>query len=110
MWCFIVSSCSHVKLIRALVCACPRPLCYASHCAHVDAVKELILGGADGNKGVPPPLCVAAQHGHTEVAVVLCSLGKADASKADGQGRTPLAYAEHFGHLELAAVLREHMR
>ena len=51
-------------------------------------------------------LFIAAQSGRVEVARVLLEHG-ADINR-QAQGRTALKLAEHFGHVEVAALLRAH--
>jgi ankyrin repeat protein len=86
------------------------PLHYAALADNGKAVKLLLARGAhpdvrdkvDGNT----PLIIATGKGYKDVAEVLLANG-ADVNAADKKG-TPLAWAIHTGHPDIAKLLRQH--
>lgn len=86
------------------------PLHYAALADNGKAVKLLLTNGAhpdvrervDGNT----PLIIATGKGYKDVAEVLLANG-ADVNAADKKG-TPLAWAIHTGHPDIASLLRQH--
>ena len=86
------------------------PLHYATLADNGKAVKLLLTHGAhpdvrekvDGNT----PLIIATGKGYKDVAEVLLANG-ADVNAADKKG-TPLAWAIHTGHPDIAKLLRQH--
>lgn len=86
------------------------PLHYAALADDGKAVKLLLAHGAhpdvrekvDGNT----PLIIATGKGYKDVAEVLLANG-ADVNAPDKKG-TPLAWAIHTGHPEIADLLRQH--
>jgi uncharacterized protein len=83
---------------------------YATLADNGKAVKLLLTHGAhpdvrekvDGNT----PLIIATGKGYKDVAEVLLANG-ADVNAADKKG-TPLAWAIHTGHPDIAKLLRQH--
>jgi ankyrin repeat protein len=86
------------------------PLHYAVLANNRDVVKSLLAHGANANakdsKYGNTPLIVAVGKGYKETAELLLALG-ADVNAADNQG-TPLAWAMHSDHPEIAEMLRKH--
>lgn len=86
------------------------PLHYATLADNGKAVKLLLIHGAhpdvkekvDGNT----PLIIATGKGYKDVAEVLLANG-ANVNTADKKG-TPLAWAIHTGHPDIANLLRQH--
>ncbi|MGB2837507.1 MAG: ankyrin repeat domain-containing protein [Candidatus Sulfotelmatobacter sp.] len=86
------------------------PLHYATLADNGKAVKLLLTHGAhpdvkenvDGNT----PLIIATGKGYKDVAEVLLANG-ANVNAADKKG-TPLAWAIHTGHPDIATLLRQH--
>ena len=86
------------------------PLHYATLADDGKAVKLLLTHGAhpdvrdnvDGNT----PLIIATGKGYKDVAEILLANG-ADVNAADRKG-TPLAWAIHTGHPDIANLLRQH--
>jgi ankyrin repeat protein len=83
---------------------------YATLAENGKAAKLLLVHGAhpnvrdtvDGNT----PLIIAVGKGYKDVAEVLLANG-ADVNAADKMG-TPLAWAIHTGHTDIANFLRQH--
>ena len=86
------------------------PLHYAVLANNRDVVKSLLTHGANANakdsKYGNTPLIVAVGKGYKETAELLLALG-ADVNAADNMG-TPLAWAMHTDHPEIAEMLRKH--
>jgi ankyrin repeat protein len=86
------------------------PLHYAALADSGKAVKLLLAHGAhpDVREKVDAntPLIIATGKGYKDVAEVLLANG-ADANAADKKG-TPLAWAIHTGHPDIAKLLRQH--
>ncbi len=91
-----------------------RALALAAQHGHADIVRMLLDAGEDPNRFNPPgfqdhstPLHQAALAGHGEVVRLLVERGaRLDIEDTIFQG-TPQGWAEHGGHSELAAHLRE---
>jgi len=87
----------------------------AAQLGHADVVRLLLDAGEDPDRYNPPghhqhstPLHQAALAGRDEVVQLLVEWGaRLDIRDTIYQG-TPLAWAEHGGHTELAAYLRAH--
>jgi ankyrin repeat protein len=93
------------------------PLCWAAAVGRVAAIRRLVELGADPNTrstfGGPThgrgltALHLAAQDGKLDAVAALLELG-ADPSVEDALYRgSPAGWAEHFGHPETAALIRE---
>lgn len=86
------------------------PLHYAALVDNPDAVRLLLDHGAKvnarDNKVGDTPLILAAGKGYKEVVELLLAHG-ADVNLADNEG-TPLAWAIHTGHPDIADLLRKH--
>jgi ankyrin repeat protein len=84
------------------------PLHYATLANNQGVVKSLLNHGANANakdnKVGDTPLILAAAEGYREVAELLLAHG-ADVNLADNKG-TPLAWAEHTNHADIAKLLR----
>ena len=89
------------------------PLHLAASFGHKEVAELLIAKGADVNaKGGfagGTPLLGAAAKGHKEIAELLIAKG-ADVNAKDGDGITPLDWANYSGrsHAETADLLRKH--
>ena len=86
------------------------PLHYAVLANNRDVAKSLLSHGANANAKDSEygntPLIVAVGKGYKEMAELLLALG-ADVNAADNMG-TPLAWALHTNHPEIAEMLRKH--
>lgn len=93
------------------------PLCWAAAVGRVAAIARLVELGADptgrSTFGGPThgrgltPLHLAAQNGNVDAVTALLELG-ADPAPTDALYDSPPAgWAEHFGHPEVAALIRE---
>jgi len=86
------------------------PLHYAVLANNRDVVKSLLTHGANANakdgKYGNTPLIVSVGEGYKEMAELLLAFG-ADVNAADSKG-TPLAWAIHTDHPEIAEMLRKH--
>lgn len=87
------------------------PLGYAAFFNHPEAVKRLLVAGADPNLASTNPMGVTPLHsalagGHKELARTLIEAG-ADVSVASASGWTPAHYVGHHGDLETARYLIE---
>lgn len=96
------------------------PLLCAFHWTSEHAVELLISKGADVDVIIQPhtytfgifalvhkPLHDAARLGYKNVTELLIEKG-ADVNAKDGDGRTPLSYAQEQGHAEIVELLRKH--
>ncbi|MHC4536722.1 MAG: ankyrin repeat domain-containing protein [Planctomycetota bacterium] len=77
-----------------------------------DIVELLIAKDIDVNAEIPwawhwTALHSAAENGYKEIAELLINAG-ANINERDGNGRTPLWYAEQAGYTEIAEMLRKH--
>lgn len=83
---------------------------YATLADNPDAVIWLLNHGANANcrdtEAGESPLILAAAQGHKEVVELLLAHG-ADVNLADNRG-TPLAWAIHTRHANIAGLLRQH--
>ena len=91
------------------------PLFMAAHQGHVDALKALLVAGADVNQAMTDgatPLFIASEVGNLEAVGILLSAGADkgastnEAYTAVPPGTTALAVAELNGHSAVAALLR----
>lgn len=83
---------------------------YAALNGHINAVKELLIGGADINKGGPhrkTALHLAAQNGDVEMVEFLIEKGARRTSR-DKFKRTALILAVMNGNLKVASILLKH--
>jgi hypothetical protein len=85
----------------------PERIRLAGELGRSDAIRLLARIGVDVNAGSPTALHEAALHGHRETAELLLELG-ADPTRHDlAYHATPAGWADHAGHMELAAFLAE---
>lgn len=83
---------------------------YATLANNREVVKLLLTheanANAKDNEVGDTPLILAAGKGYKEIAELLLAYG-ADVNAADNLG-TPLAWATHTGHADIANLLRQH--
>jgi len=82
----------------------------SSFCGHVAVVRELLRWKADvhsRNEENYSPLIMAAQMGQTECMRELLLHGALTEAPVASDGQEALEWAENFGYMECAALLRE---
>jgi ankyrin repeat protein len=93
------------------------PLCWAAARGRVAAIRRLVELGADpsarstfggpGHGRALTALHLAAQDGHLEAVAALLELGADPAAEDAIYHSSPAGWAGHFGHAEVAALIRE---